>query len=54
MRVVDVGLGGKPDLKVLEWAAREGRVVVSRYEVLLLPSSWQGELKPRPLRWALG
>jgi len=30
VRVVDVGLGGKPDLEVLEWAAREGRVVVSR------------------------
>jgi hypothetical protein len=28
--VVDVGLGSKPDLEVLGWAAREGRVVVSR------------------------
>jgi hypothetical protein len=50
VRVVDVGLGGRSDTEILEWAAREGRVVVSRYEVLLLPSSKQGELKPRPFR----
>jgi hypothetical protein len=25
-----VGLGGRPDTEILEWAAREGRVVVSR------------------------
>ncbi|WP_448567753.1 DUF5615 family PIN-like protein [Thermus sp.] len=30
VRVVDVGLGGKPDLEVLEWAAQERRVGVSR------------------------
>jgi predicted nuclease of predicted toxin-antitoxin system len=30
VRVVDVGLGGRPDTEILEWAAREGRVVVSR------------------------
>ncbi len=30
VRVVDVGLGGRPDPEILEWAAREGRVVVSR------------------------
>ena len=30
VRVVDVGLGGKSDPEILEWAAREGRVVVSR------------------------
>ncbi len=30
VRVVDVGLGGRSDPEILEWAAREGRVVVSR------------------------
>jgi len=30
VRVVDGGLGGRPDPEILEWAAREGRVVVSR------------------------
>lgn len=30
VRAVDVGLAGEPDGKVLAWAAREGRVVVSR------------------------
>jgi predicted nuclease of predicted toxin-antitoxin system len=30
VRVVDVGLGGRSDAEILEWAAREGRVVVSR------------------------
>lgn len=30
VRVVEVGLQGKPDAEVLAWAAREGRVVVSR------------------------
>jgi hypothetical protein len=30
VRVVDVGLGGRSDTEILEWAAREGRVVVSR------------------------
>jgi predicted nuclease of predicted toxin-antitoxin system len=30
VRVVDVGLGGRSDPEILEWAAREGRVVLSR------------------------
>ncbi len=30
VRVVDVGLGGRSDPEILEWAAREGRVAVSR------------------------
>jgi predicted nuclease of predicted toxin-antitoxin system len=30
VRVVDVGLGGRSDTEIPEWAAREGRVVVSR------------------------
>lgn len=30
VRAVEVGLQGKPDAEVLAWAAREGRVVVSR------------------------
>ncbi|ALJ92369.1 DUF5615 family PIN-like protein [Thermus aquaticus] len=30
VRVVDVGLGGRSDPEILEWAAREGRVVASR------------------------
>ncbi len=30
VRAVDVGLGGRSDPEILEWAAREGRVVVSR------------------------
>ena len=30
VRVVDVGLGGRSDTEILEWTAREGRVVVSR------------------------
>ncbi|MEN2983030.1 MAG: DUF5615 family PIN-like protein [Thermus sp.] len=30
VRAVEVGLGGRPDEEVLAWAAREGRVVVSR------------------------
>jgi predicted nuclease of predicted toxin-antitoxin system len=30
VRVVDVGLGGRSDPEILEQAAREGRVVVSR------------------------
>lgn len=30
VRVVDVGLGGRSDPEILEWVAREGRVVVSR------------------------
>ncbi len=35
VRVVDVGLGGKSDAEVLEWAAREGRVLVSRDQATL-------------------
>jgi len=30
VRVVGVGLGGRSDPEILEWAAREGRVAVSR------------------------
>jgi hypothetical protein len=44
VRVVDVGLGGKPDLEVLKWAAREGRVVVSRDRATLSADLRQGTL----------
>ena len=27
VRVLDIGLGGSPDLVVLEWASRESRIV---------------------------
>ncbi len=30
VRVQDVGLGTKPDPEILEWAAQEGRIVISR------------------------
>jgi hypothetical protein len=60
VRVVDVGLGGKPDLEVLEWAAREGRVVVSRDRATLSAEAAQrvSEGRPMPglilLRWGAG
>jgi hypothetical protein len=44
VRVVDVGLGSKPDLEVLEWAAREGRVVVSRDRATLSADLRRGAL----------
>ena len=60
VRVVDVGLGGKPDLEVLEWAAREGRVVVSRDRATLSAEAARrvSEGRPMPglilLRWGAG
>ena len=60
VRVVDVGLGGKPDLEVLEWAAREGRVVVSRDRATLSAEAARrvSEGRPTPglilLRWGAG
>jgi len=49
VRVVDVGLGGKPDLEVLEWAAREGRVVVSRDRATLSAEAAQRVSQGRPM-----
>ncbi len=49
VRVVDVGLGGKPDLEVLEWAAREGRVVVSRDRATLSAEAARRVSEGRPM-----
>ena len=40
--VVDVGLGGRSDPEILEWAAREGRVVVSRDRATLSAEAARG------------
>jgi predicted nuclease of predicted toxin-antitoxin system len=44
VRVVDVGLGGRSDPEILEWAAREGRVVVSRDRATLSADLRRGTL----------
>jgi hypothetical protein len=44
VRVVDVGLGGRSDTEILEWAAREGRVVVSRDRATLSADLRRGTL----------
>lgn len=50
VRVVDVGLGGRSDPEILEWAAREGWVVVSRDRATLsAEAAWRIEGgKPMP------
>ena len=49
VRVVDVGLGGKPDLEVLEWAAQERRVVVSRDRATLSAEAVRRVEEGRPM-----
>ena len=44
VRVVDVSLGGRSDPEILEWAAREGRVVVSRDRATLSADLQRGTL----------
>lgn len=49
VRVVDVGLGGKPDLEVLEWAAQDRRVVVSRDRATLSAEAVRRVAEGRPM-----
>lgn len=49
VRVVDVGLGGRPDAEVLEWAAREGRVLVSRDHATLSAEAARRIEEGRPM-----
>ena len=49
VRVVDVGLGGRSDAEVLEWAAREGRVLVSRDHATLSAEAARRIEEGRPM-----
>jgi hypothetical protein len=50
VRVQDVGLMATPDPDILEWAAREGRVLLSHDVSTVPPAAYQrvGDEKPMP------
>jgi hypothetical protein len=62
VRVQDVGLGHTPDGQILEWAAAEGRIVITRDVNTMIGSAWDrvkaGESMPGLLalreRFAIG
>lgn len=41
VRVVDVGLGSRPDEEVLQWAAEEDRVLITHDVSTVPPIAWQ-------------
>jgi hypothetical protein len=62
VRVQDVGLGGTPDAQILEWAAAESRIIITRDVNTMIGSAWDrvkaGEPMPGVLaireRFAIG
>lgn len=49
VRVQDVGLRHTPDPIILEWAAHEGRVVVSVDKKTLAPLAWERVARALPM-----
>jgi predicted nuclease of predicted toxin-antitoxin system len=40
VRVQDVGLANTPDTQILEWAANEGRVLITQDESTMIGFAW--------------
>jgi hypothetical protein len=49
VRVQDVGLGHTPDPLILDWAAQEGRVVVSLDKKTLAADAWERVARGLPM-----
>ena len=49
IRVQDVGLGHTPDSMILEWAAQQGRVVVSVDKKTLAVAAWDRVARGLPM-----
>src|SRR5438128_7151880 len=49
VRVQDVGLSHTPDATILEWAAQQGRVVVSVDKKTLAVAAWQRVARGLPM-----
>jgi hypothetical protein len=50
VRVQDVGLAHTPDAQILEWAATEGRIIITRDVNTMIGSAWDrvGAGEPMP------
>ena len=49
VRVQDVGLSGADDLTILQWAAEQGRILLTHAE-WSTDGKWEGQVRYLPLR----